>query len=89
MLLYIASAVSSPFDSSKRFTFHPLADLFISAAIRCKDYSLTFPPLSRNSITQLSETGRRGENENAQTIKMEAKRIRTRALSIASLSFYR
>ena len=44
--------------------------------IRCKDYSLTFPPLSvaRYSFIQLSELGRHGENENDQTSKRWIKR---------------
>ena len=39
--------------------------------LRVKTKSLTFPPLSiaRYSFVQLSELGRRGENENAQTSK--------------------
>ena len=59
------------------------------AANRREDYSLTFPPLSiaRYSLIQLSELGRRGEkNPNFETV---AKGIRTQALSIASLAFYR
>ena len=74
--MFLYSAVSSPLDRSKRFTFHPLADLFIPtptshAAIPREDYSLTFPPLStaRYSFMQLSELGHLGENENAQTLK--------------------
>ena len=81
---YIAH-VSSPLDRSKRFTLHPLAlrsfrhQLDFSckhsshAAITHEDYSLTFPPLSiaRYSSIPLSELGRRGENENAQTWKRQ------------------
>ena len=44
---------------------------FSHAAITRKDYSLIFPPLSiaRYALTQLSELGRREENENGQTSK--------------------
>ena len=40
--------------------------------LHAKTKSLTFPPLStaRYSFIQLSELGRRGENENAQTYRM-------------------
>ncbi len=83
--MFLYSAVSSLLDCSKRFTRHPLADLsvpaptrlpweaFSHAAIMRKDYSLTFPPLSiaRYSFIQLTELGRRGENENAQTLKQQ------------------
>ena len=77
MLLY--SAVSSPLDHSKRFTLHPLADLFIptpfSASpgsilarqqLRATTKSLAFPPpsIARYSFIQLSE-----QNTNAQTSK--------------------
>ena len=39
----------------------------------CEDHPLAFPPLSiaRYSYTQLSELGRRGENENAQSSKQQ------------------
>ena len=52
------------------------------AAIMREDYSVTFPPLSiaRYSFIQPSELGYRGENKNAQTLKKEAKGIRTRPL---------
>ena len=43
------------------------------AAIMREDYSLTFPPpsIARYSSIQPSELGRRGENENAQTLKVD------------------
>ena len=42
---------------------------FSHGAITRNDYSLTYPPMSiaRYSFIQLSELGRRGENENAQS----------------------
>ena len=74
--MFLYSAVSIPL--AKRFTLHPLADLFIPAPTRllweastCEDDSFTLPPLSitRCSFIQLNELGHRGENENAQTSK--------------------
>ena len=84
--MFSDSAVSNPFDGSKRFTLQSWQiDMFIPAptlllyhsthaAITCEDYSLTFPSLyiSRYSITQLSELRHRGENENAQTSKCDS-----------------
>ena len=31
--MFLYSAVSSPLDSSKRFTLHPLADLFVPVSL--------------------------------------------------------
>ena len=74
--MFLYSAVSSQLDRSKRFTFHPLSDLFIPtpldfsgkhAAITHEYCSILFPPpIARYSFIQLSELGRRGENKNAQ-----------------------
>ena len=101
MLLY--NAVSSPLDYSKHFTLCPLGpgrpvhsdnNLITGkhsshAPITREDHSLTFPPLSipRYGFIQLSELGRRGENENAQAFSKG--RIQTQVLSIASPAFYR
>ncbi len=83
MLLY-SSMTSSPLDRSKRFTLflpwqtcsfqHQLVSpgsILVMQQLRAKTKSLTFPPLSiaRYSFVQLSEMGRRGENENAKTSK--------------------
>ena len=81
-MFYIAH-VSSRLDRSKRFTLHPWQTRSFRhqldssgkhsthTAITREDYSLTFPPpsISRYSFIQLSELGRRRENENAQTSK--------------------
>ena len=79
--MFLYSAISSPSDRSKRFTLHPLADLFIQFAFSGKnsdthkllpeDYLLTFAQMStaRYSFIQLSEMGHCGENENAQASK--------------------
>ena len=80
MSLY--SAVYSPFDRSKRLTLHPLADLFIPtptpipweafshAAITLRLFTQFPPPsITRYLFIRLSELGRCGENENAQTLK--------------------
>ena len=56
MILY--SAVSSPFDRSKRFALHFLADLFIPTPTRL----LSIP---RYSCIRLIGLGCRGENEKA------------------------
>ena len=83
MVLY--SAVSSPLDRSKCFTLSSpdrpvysdtnstsLGSILAIQQLR-NDYSLTCPPLTytivRYSFTQLSQLGRREENENAQTSK--------------------
>ena len=73
-------------------TLHPLTYLFILAPSRLgiillsvhaahirNHYSLEFPPpsLSRYSFIQLSEFGRRGENENAQSGPINRSRQRT------------
>ena len=71
--MFLYSSVSSPLDSSKRFTsgtnFSFSGKHSSHTAITREDYSLTFPPLSivRYSFIQLSELGHRGENENVQT----------------------
>ena len=87
--MFLYSAVSSPLARSKRFTLHPPADLFIPAPTRllweafshaayCAKTSITFSPLSiaRWSFIQLSELGRRGVNESAQTSKQWEKQDR-------------
>ena len=71
-------------DRSKRFTFHPLAELFflytnltslgnIQLRLRTKTIHPHFHhclrPVARYSFIQLSELGRRGENENYQGSK--------------------
>ena len=69
-------AVSSPLDRSKRFTLHPMTDLFVPtptrylweafAAIYCPKpiHSHFHRSKARYSVIQLIELGRRGENEN-------------------------
>ena len=74
--LYIA--VSSPWDCSKRFTLHPLADLVSgkhSATLQLlrEDYSFRCPPLSvaRYSFTQLNELWQHEMNEIAKPSKWQ------------------
>ena len=89
--------IISPLDCSKHFTLptgrHVRSDInstsLGSIQLCCnynEDHTFTFPPpsIARYSFIQLSEMGRRGENENAKTV---AKGIRTRAVLIASLAF--
>ena len=81
---FLFNAVSSSFARSKRFTPHPWHTCSfrhqldfsgkystIPTAMKSEDVSFIFPPLSisRYSIIQLSQLGRRGENENAQSSK--------------------
>ena len=82
---FLYSSVSSPLVRSKRFTLFALPDRPVhsdtvlgfsgkhssQAAITRQTKSLTFPPLSiaRYSFIQLSQQGRREENENAQSSK--------------------
>ena len=83
--MFLYSAVSSPFDRSKRFTLFALPDrtvhsdtnlaspgsILVMQQLRTKTKSLTFPPLSiaRYSFIQLSQQGVNGENKNAQFSK--------------------
>ena len=92
--MFLHNGISSPLDSSKRFTLHQLADLFIPpltqlfweafihAVITVPVlFTLTFPPLSitGHSFIQLSELKHRGENENcSSSIEVDANEIRTR-----------
>ena len=90
--MFLYSAVSSPLDRSKRFTFvappgRPVHSDTNSASLGSilamqqlrNDYSLTCPPLStaRYSFIQLSRLRRREVNENAQTSKPYQRGIRT------------
>ena len=75
--LFLYSAVSSPWDCSKRFTIHPLADLFIprpshSALSHTTITAQELPihmSVARYSFTQLSELWQCGVNETAKVKK--------------------
>ena len=84
---FLCSAVSNPWDCSKRITLHPQADLLIPTPIRLlweasttmlkllrEDHSFTYPPLSivKYSFIQLGELNqRRMSNEVAQVSKRQ------------------
>ena len=82
---FLHNAVSSHWDCSKRFTLHPLLDLFIptptrllwedsaTLQLRHEDYSFTCPSMSaaRYSCVQLSELWQRGMNEIAKASKRQ------------------
>ena len=73
VIYFFCSAVSNPRDCSKRFTFHPLADLFIPnpphlfweafahSAISARNYCFKYPhmPLASYSFVQLNELWQR------------------------------
>ena len=80
--MFLCSAVSSPLDRSKHVTLHLLAHLFAAPtrllweafrqAVVTAQRLITHIPtasIARYSFIQLSEMGRRGENENGQTSK--------------------
>ena len=84
--------LSIAFGRSKRFTLHPLADLFVPTPTRlgkhsatlqllCEDYSFKFAPVY--TFIQLSELGCCGEYENAQYSKQLQRGIKS-SLSIKS-----
>ena len=80
MFYIVQYPLSNPIDLSKRFTLCPagrpvhsdtnstsLGSILATQQLRAMTKSLTFPPLY--SFIQVSELGRHGENENAQTLK--------------------